>query len=78
MAALSTINVGYLTREADGTDVIDAFATDVDATAVDTDLITIPVAVGEEHDIAIELTTTMAAEAGEVISVYTEFVNTAG
>lgn len=78
MAALTTLNVGYVTREADGTTVIDAFAADVDATAVETELLTAPVEVGEEHDFAVELTTTMAAEGDKVITVIATFINASG
>ena len=80
MAAAATVKVGYLTREADGTDVIDKFGTglDVNGTLVH-DLITgADVPVAEEHDLAIELTTDPAADAGKSYTLIAEFVNASG
>lgn len=80
MAAAATVKVGYVTREADGTTVLDAFGTglDVNGTLVHDLIVGLPVAVGEEHDLAIELTTDPAADAGKTYTLIAEFVNASG
>lgn len=80
MAAAATVKVGYLTREADGTDVIDAFGTglDVNGTLVHDLIAGAVVPVSEEHDLAIELTTDPAADGGKTYTLLAEFVNASG
>lgn len=80
MAAAATVKVGYLTREADGTDAEDAFGTglDVNGTLVHDLIAGAPVPVGEEHDLCIELTTDPAADGAKSYTLVADFVNTAG
>jgi hypothetical protein len=78
-AALTTVDVGYIDREEDGTNDLDLFANDANINAdQDIDLFAAPIAVPKRHDIALTINANNAANAGVVIKIIVMSMVTSG
>lgn len=78
MAAGTSVDVGYASREDGGADDPDFFAAGVALDGGNVDVITDLKPVPEKHDVTIQIKANGAGNAGKKVKLLVEFINTAG
>jgi hypothetical protein len=77
-AMIGAIDVGYVSRDDDQADSLDAFGEGLDVATASASILAAPVAIDFKHDIALTIRTNNAANAGKQVKVLVEFMCDAG
>ncbi|RLB91958.1 MAG: hypothetical protein DRH10_00580 [Deltaproteobacteria bacterium] len=77
-AMVGTVDVGYVSREDGVADDLDAFGAAVDISTANQAVIADVQAVDLKHDLAVTIKTNNAGNAGKILKLLVEFINTAG
>jgi len=77
--ATNNVDVGYVSRDPDHVDDLDAFGSAIDLATSNNVVLVLPTEVAFDHDIAITTTAVpVAGDADKTITLLTEFVNKSG